>query len=107
MVNEKGGIRKNEGKLRWGLLPFHAFTEVVEVLEFGMRKYAKDNWKLLDAETAAESFLRHMVKWQMGEEFDPESGLSHLAHMMCNGMFMLYFREMERGKPDPEEPKKQ
>ncbi len=31
-----------------------------------------------------DSSLRHLLKVVMGEDVDPESGRSHLAHLICN-----------------------
>lgn len=36
---------------------------------------------------------RHLAAWAAGEERDPESGLSHLGHALCNAVFL---RELER-----------
>ena len=32
-----------------------------------------------------------------GEEFDKESGLSHLSHMATNALFLDYFEEKKNG----------
>jgi hypothetical protein len=34
-----------------------------------------------------------MAAWQRGEEVDPESGLPHLAHAMCNLRMLTYYAE--------------
>ena len=39
------GIRENQGKLQWGLVPQSALEPMVRVLEFGANKYGIGNWK--------------------------------------------------------------
>ena len=64
--------------------------ETSEVLTFGAKKYAKDNWKHVDK--AHDRYLsaayRHLLAFQAGEINDPESGLHHLAHATCCLMFL-------------------
>ena len=85
--------KKNEGKLEWSLIDMPSFEELVRVLEFGKQKYSRDNWKKgrpwLEIYDAT---LRHLVSWREGEDIDPESGLSHLAHAQANLMFLIYFK---------------
>ena len=33
----------------------------------------------------------HKSKYFIGEDKDPESGLSHMAHAGCNVLFILYY----------------
>ena len=48
--------------------------------------------------------MRHMAAWQRGEENDPESGLPHLAHAMCNlRMLTLYAKTYPEGDDRPVE----
>lgn len=87
--------RANGGKLRWSLLPLEVFAPVVEVLMFGAKKYAAWNFtngKGLSWTEVGESMQRHINAWLSGEDKDPESGLSHLGHIGCNLMFLLYYR---------------
>ena len=86
------GRKFDGGKLRWAIMPWDALTKVMEVLEYGARKYDLHNWQgLADFELRYESALiRHYVAWKAGEENDPESGLSHLAHMACNVLFLIW-----------------
>ena len=37
-----------------------------------------------------------MVAYQLGEEKDPESGIHHLIHMMCNAMFICWLEHHKR-----------
>lgn len=80
--------RFNEGKVDYTLLPRDALTEEARVWQAGMAKYGKYNWeKLWDLDTpevAMASALRHIFAYLDGEEFDPETGLHHLAHVRCN-----------------------
>jgi len=37
--------------------------------------------------------FRHFIAWVMGEKKDPESGWSHLAHLMCCILFLMWTDE--------------
>ena len=72
-------------------MPWSAAGVVVDVLGFGARKYAPDNWRTVpDARGRYfDAALRHLIAWQQGEQIDPESGLPHLAHAACCVLFLL------------------
>lgn len=86
------GKKFDFNKPRWDLLPLWVLSPVVDVLTFGAQKYGPNNWQNLvdfeDRYTAA--FLRHFVAWQGGEKVDSESGHAHIAHMICNLIFILW-----------------
>ena len=83
--------RFNEGKLQWSLVDFACFEDMVRVLEFGARKYGRNNWvKGLDMNELHDSAMRHLVAMMSGERNCPESGLPHYAHLQCNLMFIAY-----------------
>lgn len=71
---------------------------MVKVLEYGAKKYAPDNWKKgLDQKELVESMLRHAFELNAAinekstsKEFDWESSLHHMGHIMCNAMFYMY-----------------
>lgn len=91
MKEEKKGLRFNNGKLRWSLVDFESLEDMVKVLEFGAEKYDDHNWKKgLQTTEVSESLMRHLFAYLNGEDKDPESGLSHLGHVMCNAMFLSY-----------------
>jgi len=91
-VSEQG-IKHDAGKRRFSLLPWGPVSSVVDVLEFGARKYAVDNWQRVpDAESRyANATMRHVVARLQGERNDPESGLPHLAHAACCLLFWMWF----------------
>lgn len=99
-LDYEGEGQKCDGeKPRMDLLPFDALEKVAEVLTFGARKYAANNWqKVKHAESRyTAALLRHLVAAQRGEKTDPESGLSHAAHMATNALFILWF-EIQKEK---------
>lgn len=91
-------IKHDDSKVRLELLSPIALTEIAKVLTFGAKKYASWNWSkgLLYTRILAAIF-RHLMAYLSGENLDPESGLSHIAHIACNCMFLLHF---EKFRPD-------
>lgn len=85
------GRKYDTGKPDYTLLPWDAVEEIVKVLDFGARKYARDNWKHVEgAETRyLAAALRHITAHARGEKDDPETGVSHLAHAGCCILFLL------------------
>lgn len=83
-------MKHDAGKARWDLLPMGATAAVVDVLTYGARKYAPDNWRFVpDARTRYyAAAMRHLVAWWRGERRDSESGLPHLAHAACCLLFL-------------------
>lgn len=83
------------GKTDWSLLPWDAVEEIIKVLQFGAGKYSPWNW----AENGGFKFnrlfnssMRHFVAWfWRREDKDPETGLSHMAHLGCNVLFLLHY----------------
>ncbi len=84
------GRKYDTSKPRMDLLPFDALEKVAAVLAFGAAKYGDNNWRLVEPVSRYEAaMLRHYAAHQRGEEIDPESGQSHLAHMATNALFIL------------------
>lgn len=85
------GMRANKGKRVWSLVDFESLEEMVKVLEFGTTKYSAHNWKKgLPYTEIMDSLLRHTIAFLEGEDVDPESGLLHTGHILCNAMFLDY-----------------
>ena len=96
--SEATGVKYDSGKLQWTLLPFRAINEVLEVLSFGAKKYAADNWKIVpEARTRyVDAAFRHLTDWHLKEKLDGETGKSHLAHAICCLLFLLWFEQEDR-----------
>lgn len=87
------GVKYDGGKPPWHLLAWDAIRLVVLVLAFGAKKYADRNWErgIAHSRTFAAA-QRHLFAWyQDREDNDPETGLHHLAHAICELMFALAF----------------
>jgi len=93
------GNRKNKGKVQWSLVDFKSLEPMVRVLEFGVLKYGRENWKKgLEKREILESLLRHAFSLINGETTDKESGEPHIGHILCNAMFYSYFENNENGE---------
>lgn len=89
------GLRFNEGKRKWSLVDYKSLEPMVEVLEFGAKKYTPDNWKKgLDKKEILESMMRHLTALMDGETHDKESGIHHIGHIGCNYLFYSYFARL-------------
>lgn len=98
---DKGGVKYDTGKLPWHLLPGDALEEVVKVLDFGARKYRERNWEVgMKWSRCFGATMRHMWAYWRGEEKDPETGLSHLAHALCCVLFLLAYHLRKVGEDD-------
>ncbi len=87
------GVKYDNDKPQWSLLPFKALKEVVDVLTYGAKKYAPDNWKKVPnaKQRYIDAGFRHFTAYAAGEKLDPETGKSHLAHAMCCLLYLLAF----------------
>lgn len=87
-------VKYDDGKPDWSLVPFEALEGMVKVLEFGANKYAGWNWTInggFPYTRVLRSCLRHIFAYMRGEDNDPESGLSHIHHAMCNLLFISHY----------------
>ena len=68
-----------------GLIPPAAMEEIAWVQQLGTQKYGIWNWRKTGvcASTYVHAILRHLNAWRDGEDNDPESGRSHIAHIAC------------------------
>ena len=99
------GARYNDGKPDFSLIPLVTLEDEARVWMYGREKYAAWNWaKGMDWSVPLACALRHLAAFQRGEDLDPESGQTHLAHAMCNlRMLTLYTKTHLEGDDRPKQ----
>lgn len=75
----------------WQVLPRWVMLLVGRVMQVGAAKYGAFNYRESNvwAMTYVDAIERHMQLWQDGEDDDPETGVSHLAHVMAGCAILL------------------
>jgi hypothetical protein len=90
-TSETGG-QKGVKPQRMSLLPFRALAKISEVYGFGEKKYSAHNWRLgYEWDKSIDALERHIGAFKDGEDNDPESGLSHIAHAGFHILTLLVF----------------
>lgn len=95
---ENKGMKFDENKLHLELIPPSLIIGVGEVLTYGAKKYAPNNWRYVThaKERYQGALMRHWYAYLAGEKLDEESGLPHLYHVATNIAFLI---ELEKEKP--------
>lgn len=100
-VNPKTAAGAKKPSL-FSVIPTAALLHLGEVMRLGANKYGPFNWREtpVPAETYIDAIGRHLLSWQDGESVDPESGMSHLAHIMASCAIIIDAEENGMLKDD-------
>lgn len=84
------GLKFDDGKIRFDLLPPLAVEAMALNLTIGAAKYGEGNWRLLDNACARykAALLRHFFAYMKGEKMDKD-GFHHLAAVMSCAAFLI------------------
>jgi hypothetical protein len=80
--------------------------EVVRVMEDGLhegtdKEREKNDWqKGTDWTEYSDAAMRHLISWQNGQNLDAESGRSHLAHVVCCCLILIWYEIRGVGRDD-------
>lgn len=86
----KGGQKFDMDKPRMDLVDPAALEEWAKVLTFGAKKYAAHNWRQgIAYSRLIAAAMRHLNAFNAGQDNDPETGLPHMAHLMCCASFII------------------
>lgn len=94
---QAGGLKFDAGKDEWNLLlsgkgMIKALRGVVGILMFGAKKYAAHSWREVEHNERRylDGLMRHYAAiMEHGlQARDEESGLLHIDHLNCNGLFL-------------------
>jgi|FLMP01.1.fsa_nt_emb hypothetical protein len=85
----KGAIGATKAPLQ--LIPAPFLHECAWVAKSGAAKYGAYNWRLayVESQTYVGAIMRHLTAWQDGEDLDPESGQTHLAHVAMSCAILI------------------
>jgi hypothetical protein len=73
------------------LIPSEAIWAMAQVFGYGANKYERANYvDGIEWSRLYNACQRHLNAWNMGEDNDKDTNLSHIAHAMCN-LAMLYW----------------
>ena len=97
--NIKDGMKFDQEKSKWDLLPLDELDGCVRVLTIGAKKYAPYNWLKVDNGRSRyySAMLRHIKAWQSGDFYDQETKEHHLDHALCCLIFLRHFAVKEDG----------
>lgn len=88
--------KADAGKLRLSLVPGILIRACAVVRMYGNKKYPEggpDNWKTVEPQRYRDAAYRHWLAYiDDHNSVDPESGLPHLYHCICN---LAFLAEME------------
>lgn len=86
------GKKFDAGKPPMELLSHRALLEAAKVMGEGKNKYGAQNWRAgLAWSRVIGAAYRHLGAFNDGQDLDPETGLSHVAHLLCCAMFLLEY----------------
>lgn len=94
-------LKFDGGKAPLDLIPVEPLYRVAEVFGFGAQKYKRENWRAGNPPEWGRiyaSIQRHLTSFWAGEDIDPESGLSHLAHAATQVLMMLYYFQFHQDR---------
>jgi len=86
------GIKHDEGKDRWDLLPWKYIKRLVKTYTYGAKKYEDNNWQGLDKDRLKAGLLRHWTQYEEGKQIDddPTSDNYNLAQVMWYCIALMY-----------------
>lgn len=89
---ENKALKYDQDKVRMELVPMSSIENIAKILTYGAKKYSDNSWQGLDNfwNRYKGALLRHLVAMDKGELNDPESGLPHIDHVLCNAMFLSW-----------------
>jgi len=89
------GIKHDQDKIRFDLIPVEAIEALAKVLKMGAEKYGDNNWragiKYHRVYRAAQHHLQEF--WGEHPDKDDESSLPHLYHALCNIAFLITYED--------------
>jgi len=99
MTPDNGGLRFNDGKPVFSLIPPEAMFALAQHFTVGATKYKPRNWERgMDWDHCFNAIQRHSWAWYNGEDHDPETGTHHMICVAWNALalFVYFIRGIGR-----------
>ena len=97
-IEPGGGIKYDQGKNDWSLLPWEVIETAVNRFTVGKSKYKAWSWtKVEDAKNRYEAaMMRHFVEYKKGNRWDADPNFkdkpsTHLQAMLWNCIILTWF----------------
>ena len=102
MMTDDQAAKADAGKLQMHLVPLQILREIAAVRMYGNVKYGDpENWRQVEPVRYRDALFRHLIEYMVDpQSVDPESGLTHLAHIACNVAFLC---ELDRKEATSDE----
>lgn len=95
----KNGVKYDDGKNRYDLIPKDALDELTKVYTMGAKKYDDRNWeKGMSWGRIFAAIMRHLWAMWGGEDRDKESGLLHVTHAAWGCFSLASYQIRKIGK---------
>lgn len=92
LFSTMSGVKFDGNKNQVHLIPGECIWEIGKVFTFGAKKYGIGNWQNgMSWQKIIAAARRHLLAIEMGEDFDPESKLYHVAHLAANAIMLLWY----------------
>ena len=99
VVDPQTGGAKGSKLARFDLVPPDVMLELAEHYGKGSLKYDDRNWeKGYDWGLSVAALERHLNAWKRGEDFDEETGSSHLVAVIWHAVALRWFQLHDKGK---------
>jgi hypothetical protein len=103
----KTGVKKDEGKPRFGLLPYDVLAAISRILTQGAKKYDDRNWELgIEYERVFSGVQRHLTEW-WNANLNGTDGInhadgkeSHIDHAITGLMFLSAYEKRAMARFD-------
>jgi hypothetical protein len=100
-VDPDTGAEKGKKAEEFAYMPVKPLEAVARVYGMGAKKYEPRNWERgYDWSLSYSALQRHLHAFWGGEDTDPESGESHLAHAVFHCLALMDFSETHPEKDD-------
>ena len=95
------GVKNDENKTRYELIPPEFIEELANIFTCGASVYGPNTWQNVSKERLEGAVFRHLQAWRKGHRFNIENGvvLEHLAQAAW-GCLAIMWKDMQGSNYD-------